>query len=485
MDDAGEVVCGGRLGHAGQRIPAACRGADRGVDPASGAALGSARGEALVRSSRGLRSACSHAPAPAQAQIPDSLKSSCAPRTPQPGYTFEFCDDGNTPVVRPHAERRRRQRRPRAGEVRRLRGPAGEGRGRDQRAGRRPGRQHRARRRHLASRRVPAPPGGYPLIVVHARLLRRQQDAPGRRPTSTPPASTGTTTTPGSPSRGYVVVNYTSRGFRNQGGRRRLDRRDAARLAPLRDQRLPAPRRPGRRRPVLQREPAEGGADRRLLRRRLRLDGAHRPELDEPRRQGHEARRVGAAVRLDRPRLLAGPERAPLPVPGRPAGVRRLGLDRRRSASRSRASTRSCTAPGQFGATFPPVDRRGVRAACSRAEPVRDQPALRRTRSRTPCPSSSTTAPPTTRTTSSRGSRPTRATGSRSSTPPRFTDPLFTPVENLRMSNRIQRDRARATRSSSTSATTSTSSRTRRRSGATSAAPTTTCARSPTTRAAT
>ena len=71
-------------------------------------------------------------------------------------------------------------------------------------------------------------------------------------------------------------------------------------------------------------------------------------------------------------------------------------------------------------------------------EPFETAPAVPGPDRRTSCPSSSTTAPPTTRTTGSRGSRPTRATGSRSSTPRTLTDPLFPPVENLRMSNRIQ-----------------------------------------------
>ena len=83
---------------------------------------------------------------------------------------------------------------------------------------------------------------------------------------------------------------------------------------------------------------------------------------------------------------------------------------RRRSSYGDRASS---------ARTLPAV-RSTRRSRCLYApDPFETEPAVPRTRSPTSCPSSSATAPPTTRTTGSRGSRPTRATGSRSSTPAR------------------------------------------------------------------
>ena len=180
--------------------------------------------------------------------------------------------------------------------------------------------------------------------------------------------------------RGYVVINYTARGFVN-GTEPGLDRPDAARLAQLRDQRLPAPRLPGsppststRHRPSSP-STREGGRDRRLLRRRLLLAGAHRPEVDLRRRHRtrpqNEARGGGAEVRLDRPRLLARPQRHALQRPGAagdqrlrpgraarrhacPGAGRRSGCRRRRSSPALYISGKTGIPPGTNHTTFPP-----------------------------------------------------------------------------------------------------------------------------------
>ena len=143
-------------------------------------------------------------------------------------------------------------------------------------AGRRPGRLRVARRRHLdphaarAARRLPAD-------RVHARMLRRRKadwergdfDAAGEQLAL---------------QQRLVRVARLRRDQLHVAGlptsARRLHGRDPARLAPLRDQRLPVPRGIGRGRSLLQRQPAEGGPHRRLLRRRLLVAGAHRPEVD-------------------------------------------------------------------------------------------------------------------------------------------------------------------------------------------------------------
>ena len=64
--------------------------------------------------------------ASAQAEIPTTLKSSCQVRTAAPGYSYEFCNDGPPTFGRTPNIGGVRAFRP--GQVRRLRGPAGEGR---------------------------------------------------------------------------------------------------------------------------------------------------------------------------------------------------------------------------------------------------------------------------------------------------------------------------------------------------------------------
>ena len=162
---------------------------------------------------------------------------------------------------------------------------AGEGARRHPRARRGPGRQHRARRRHLGARTTPAPAGGYPLIVfMHGCCAGSKTSWEGNelRHRGGAVALQQRLVRLARVRGGQLHVARISQ--RREQRQPRLDRRDAARLAPLRDQRLPAPRGPGRGRPVLQREPAEGGRHRRLVRRRVLLAGAHGPDLGQPRR---------------------------------------------------------------------------------------------------------------------------------------------------------------------------------------------------------
>ena len=125
-------------------------------------------------------------------------------------------------------------------------------------------------------------------------------------------------------SRGYAVVTYTARGFVDGTGQG-LDRPGPARLARLRDQRLPGPRLPGDGRPAPvprgggaqgEDQPQAGGHHRRLLRRRVQLAGDDRSEVALPlthrargSRQAHEPAGERAEVRLDRPGVLAGADR--------------------------------------------------------------------------------------------------------------------------------------------------------------------------------
>ena len=166
------------------------------------------------------RGALVAAPAAAQAAIPASLKSSCVTRTPHPGLLVQFCDDGlpnaGGPVANP-------------GGVAAVTVPAkydgysglpAEGRGRRQRAGRRLERRHRARRRRLAADPGCAA-GRISAARLHARLLRGQQ---GRAEATAFDAGGDLWHYSNAwfASRGYVVVNYTARGFvqrRNNGDR--------------------------------------------------------------------------------------------------------------------------------------------------------------------------------------------------------------------------------------------------------------------------
>ena len=345
-------------------------------------------------------------------------------------------------------------------------------------------RRHRARRRHLDAD-VPAPPGGYPLIVLHARLLHAAARRAGRRPASTPRGERWHYNNAWFASRGYVVVNYTARGFvngesngdRGSTGETQLDSRrfeinDFQYLAgQVADD------------PFFNVNPQKVVVDRRLLRRRLLVDGAHRPDLEQPRRRRHEARRGGAEVRLDRPRLLARPDRQALPD-ARPAcrPFDGIGLDDpigipkqidRRGALRQRQDRH----PAGQRAHHLPARRSTQAFACLQStDPFETNPLC---------------------TTHDRQhaavvhQRPLRLLPERllhadRDRPAPTASPIFNAAHVHRPALHAGREPAdgepapaascRTTRSSSTSATTSTSSRTRRRSGATSAARTTTSA---------
>ena len=205
-------------------------------------------------------------------------------RHPHPGYSYRFCDDGLPPSRRHHAEPGGNERRQGAGEIPPTAVTTGraaaEGPDATHDAGRRHRGRHRARRRHLDADDSRAA-GRLSADRVDARLLLRQQDELGgdqlrrrRREVALQQRLVRVARL-----RGHQLHGARLRQRRPQ-RRPGLHRRDPARLAPLRDQRLPVPGRPGGRRLVLQRQPAEGRRHRRLLRRRLLLDGAHRPDLE-------------------------------------------------------------------------------------------------------------------------------------------------------------------------------------------------------------
>ena len=245
-------------------------------------ALGSSTSEALVRSSRGFRwHACVRGcGAGRDSGGPEVQLRRCA--RPRRDTRSSVCDDGNTPTF---------GRTPNVGGVRGVRVPAKydgfEGlpaKAAD--ATRVPGADADGFVTldvDISRPTTPAPPGGYPLIAFMHGCCAGDKNA-WQRP------DFGTR-------RDLALQQRLVRVARLRGGQLHVARVPATRPVPaapparpqldsrlLRDQRLPAPRGPGRGRPVLQREPAEGGAHGRLLRRRLRLDGAHRPEVDEPRR---------------------------------------------------------------------------------------------------------------------------------------------------------------------------------------------------------
>jgi hypothetical protein len=149
----------------------------------------------------------------AQAEIPASLKSSCLSTTPHPGYSYQFCDDGLPPVA---------GRTPNIGGINAVRVPA-----------KYDGFEALPRKSADAAMTVPgsdpdgmvaldvdvslpttpAPPGGYPLMVFMHGCC-----------TGTKTSWESTTFDAGGEqwhynnawfaSRGYVVVTYTARGFR-------------------------------------------------------------------------------------------------------------------------------------------------------------------------------------------------------------------------------------------------------------------------------
>ena len=150
-------------------------------------------------------------------QIPASLKSSCTPRTPHAGLlvrasatTATRRRSGARPTsaasaasaCRPSTTATRACRR-RPPTRRRVPGADADGTSRSTSTSRCP--------------TLPAPPGGYPLIVFMHGCCAGDK-TPGRRPTSAP-ASAGTTTTPGSRRAATWSLNYTARGLPEPGGR--------------------------------------------------------------------------------------------------------------------------------------------------------------------------------------------------------------------------------------------------------------------------
>jgi hypothetical protein len=151
----------------------------------------------------------------AQAQIPASLTGGCTPRTPQAGYSFDLCTDGNTPV---HG------RTPNVGGIAGVRVPAKydgfdglPAKASD--ATSVPGADTDGMITldvDISKPTLPAPPGGYPMIVMMHGCCAGDKFAwqsgdfgSGER---------WHYNNAWFAARGYVVVNYTSRGFRNQSG---------------------------------------------------------------------------------------------------------------------------------------------------------------------------------------------------------------------------------------------------------------------------
>ncbi len=159
--------------------------------------------------------ACAAGASPAAGQVPPGLKASCSPRTAQAGYTYEFCTDGNTPV---------NGRTANVGGIKGVRVPAKydgfEGlptQASD--ATTVPGSDAEGMVTidvDISRPTIPAPSGGYPLIAFMHGCCAGDKFA-----WQSPDFGSGERwhyNNAWFAARGYVVVNYTSRGFRNQSG---------------------------------------------------------------------------------------------------------------------------------------------------------------------------------------------------------------------------------------------------------------------------
>ncbi len=152
---------------------------------------------------------------PASAQIPDSLKAGCQPRTPAPGYSFELCTDGNTTVFGRTAN---------VGGVSGVRVPA-KYNGFDALPGQAsdaatvPGADADGKIAldvDISKPTIPAPPGGYPMVVfMHGCCAG---DKFSWQATDFGTGERWHYNNAWFAARGYVVVNYTARGFRNGTG---------------------------------------------------------------------------------------------------------------------------------------------------------------------------------------------------------------------------------------------------------------------------
>jgi X-Pro dipeptidyl-peptidase (S15 family)/X-Pro dipeptidyl-peptidase C-terminal non-catalytic domain len=163
----------------------------------------------------------------AHAEVPDSLKSSCITQTPHPGYSFKFCNDGLPPVA---------GLVPNVGAVNAVRVPAKyagfeELPPKAADAATTPGADpdgYVALDVDVSIPTTPPPAGGYPLIAfMHGCCAGTKTD--WERGTFDSPREHWHYNNAWFASRGYVVLNYTARGFRNgtQGstGQTQLDSR--------------------------------------------------------------------------------------------------------------------------------------------------------------------------------------------------------------------------------------------------------------------
>ena len=150
----------------------------------------------------------------ANAEIPASLKSSCFVQDPHPGYSFELCNDGLPPVA---------GLVPNIGGVNAVRVPAKydgyaglPAKSAD--AASMPGADpdgYIALDVDISKPTTPPPPGGYPLLVfMHGCCTGSKFD--WERNSFDPTGEHWHYNNAWFASRGYVVINYTARGFRSQ-----------------------------------------------------------------------------------------------------------------------------------------------------------------------------------------------------------------------------------------------------------------------------
>jgi dienelactone hydrolase len=154
--------------------------------------------------------------ATAQGEIPQGLKSACVTRTPHPGYSYQSCNDGNPPTF---------GRTPNVGGVRGVRVPAKydgfEGlpaKAAD--ATSVPGADGDGFVTLDVDVSLPsgaAPPGGYPLLVFMHGCCAGDKTA-WEKDSFDAAGESWHYNSAWFAARGYVVINYTSRGFRNLSG---------------------------------------------------------------------------------------------------------------------------------------------------------------------------------------------------------------------------------------------------------------------------
>jgi dienelactone hydrolase len=152
--------------------------------------------------------------ATARGEIPEGLKSSCVTRTPATGYSYRFCNDGNATTA---------GRTPNVGGVRGIRVPAKY----DGYEGLPPKAADAAGvpgadaegfvtlDADVTMPSGPAPPGGYPLIAFMHGCCAGDKTA-WERDSFDASREHWHYNNAWFAARGYVVINYTSRGFRNQ-----------------------------------------------------------------------------------------------------------------------------------------------------------------------------------------------------------------------------------------------------------------------------